>query len=96
MLVVGSSHRGGLLSGSSVPMYPALDKRLKALGRMGASIVLTPPRQLPLWMLLLFTAAGAVCAVLLSIAIYLLVMVSIGLSGLFTFMPAMILHAMLR
>jgi hypothetical protein len=96
MLVVGNSHRGGLLSGSSVPMYPALDKRLKALGRMGATIVLSPPRQLPLWMQLLFAIAGVVCAALLSVAIYLLVMVSIALSGLFTFMPAMILHAILR
>lgn len=96
MLVVGSSHRGGLLSGSSVPMYPALDKRLKALGRMGATIVLSPPRQLPLWMQLLFAVAVVVCAALLSVAIYLLVMVSIALSGLFTFMPAMILHAILR
>jgi Zn-dependent protease with chaperone function len=96
ILVVGSSSRGGLLSGSTVPMYPALDKRLKALARMGATIVLTPPRQLPLWMQLLFAVAGAVCAVLLSIAIYLLVMVSIALSGLFTFLPAMILHALLR
>lgn len=96
MLVVGSSHRGGLLSGSAVPMYPALDKRLKALGRMGASIVLTPPRQLPLWMKVLFTVAGAFCAVLLSIALYLLVMVSIAMSGLFTFAPAMILHVILR
>ena len=96
MLVVGSSHRGGLLSGSSVPMYPALDKRLKALARMGATIILTPPRTLPLWLQLVVAIAGAFCAVLLSIAIYLLVMVSIALSGLFTFLPAIILHAILR
>lgn len=96
MLVVGSSSRGGLLSGSSVPMYPTLDKRLKALARMGATVVLSPPRQFPLWLQLLFAAAGFVCAALLGVAIYLLVMVSIALSGLFTFLPAMILHAILR
>ncbi len=47
-------------------------------------------------MQLLFAVAGVVCAALLSVAIYLLVMVSIALSGLFTFMPAMLLHAILR
>lgn len=96
MLVVGTSARGGLLSGSSVPMYPAMDKRLKALGRLGASIVLTPPREVPLWMQILFTVAGVACAALLGVAVYLLVPVSIALSGLFTFLPAMILHAVLR
>jgi Zn-dependent protease with chaperone function len=96
MLVVGSSHRGGLLSGSAVPMYPALDKRLKALARMGASVVFSPPPRMPLWARFFVAIAGALCAVLLSIALYLLVMVSIALSGLFTFLPAMILHAILR
>lgn len=96
MLIVGNSRRGGVLSGSSVPMYPALDKRLKALGRMGATIALTPPRQMPLWLKLVMGLAALICVALLSVAIYLLVMVSIALSGLFTMMPAMILHAILR
>lgn len=96
MLVAGGARRGGLLSGSSVPMYPAHDKRLKALARMGATVVLSPPRRMPLWVQLLIAVAGAVVVSLLSVAIYLLVMVSIALSGLFTLLPTVLLHALLR
>jgi Zn-dependent protease with chaperone function len=96
MLVAGSARRGGLLSGSSVPMYPAHDKRLKALARMGATVVLSPPRSMPLWARALIAVAGVVVVALLSAAIYLLVMVSIALSGLFTLLPTVILHALLR
>jgi hypothetical protein len=96
MLVIGSAQRGGLLSGSTVPMYPALDKRLKALARLGASVTLSPPARMPLWLQALIALASVVIVALLSVAIYLLVMVSIALSGLFTFLPAMILHAILR
>jgi Zn-dependent protease with chaperone function len=96
MLVAGGARRGGLLSGSSVPMYPAHDKRLKALARMGATVVLSPPRRMPLWVQLLIAVAGVVVVSLLSVAIYLLVMISIALSGLFTLLPTVLLHALLR
>ena len=96
MLVVGGSRRGGILSGSGVPMYPALDKRLKALARMGATVTLAPPRRMPLWMQLLIGVAALVIISLLSVAIYLLVMISIAFSGLFTLLPAVIIHAILR
>lgn len=96
MLVAGGARRGGLLSGSSMPMYPPHDKRLKALARMGATVTLSPPRGMPVWMKLLIAVAGVVVASLLSVAIYLLVMISIALSGLFTLLPTVILHAILR
>ncbi|WP_116807852.1 M48 family metalloprotease [Steroidobacter cummioxidans] len=96
MLIAGGAHRGGLLSGSSVPMYPAHDKRLKALARMGATVVLSPPRRTPLWLQMVIAAAGVVVVALMSVATYLLVMVSIALSGLFTLFPTVILHALLR
>jgi hypothetical protein len=96
MLVAGGARRGGLLSGSSVPMYPPHDKRLKALARMGATIALSPPRSMPLWAKVFIAVAGVVVVSLLSVAIYLLVMVSIALSGLFTLLPAAILHVLLR
>jgi Zn-dependent protease with chaperone function len=96
MLVVDSSDHGGLFSGSGVAMYPALDKRLSALGRMGAAIALMAPRQFPLWLQLLFAAGSLVCALLLSAAIYLLVVISLALSSIFTLLPTMILHAVLR
>lgn len=97
MLVVGGgSRRGGLFGSSAVPMYPAVDKRLKALARMGATVVLSQPRSMPLWAKLVVIGAAAIVIPLLCIAIYLLVMVSIALSGLFTLMPVVILHALLR
>jgi Zn-dependent protease with chaperone function len=96
MLVAGGVRRGGLLSGSSVPMYPAHDKRLKALARMGATVVLSSPRSMPLWVKALIAVAGVVVVGLLSVVIYLLVMVSIALSGLFTLLPTVLLHALLR
>jgi hypothetical protein len=79
-----------------VPMYPAMDKRLKALGRMGATVSIQPRRAMPAWLQLLIAVAGVVIAALLCVVVYLLVMVSIALSGLFTFVPAIILHAILR
>lgn len=96
MLIAGGAHRGGLLSGSSVSMYPPHDKRLKALGRMGASVVLSPSRSMPLWLQVVIAVAGVVVVALMSVATYLLVMLSITLSGLFTLFPTVILHALLR
>jgi Zn-dependent protease with chaperone function len=96
MLIAGGARRGGLLSGSSVPMYPAHDKRLKALARMGATVVLSAPRSMPLWIKALIAVAGVVVVSLLSVAVYLLVMISIAFSGLFTLLPTVILHALLR
>lgn len=96
MLLAGGARRGGLLSGSSVPMYPANDKRLKALARMGATVVLSPPRTMPLWVKGFIAVAGVVVVGLMSVVIYLLVMVSIALSGLFTLLPTVLLHALLR
>ena len=96
MLVAGGARRGGLLSGSSLPMYPPHDKRLKALARMGATVTLSPPRSMPVWVKLLIAGAGVLVVSLLSVAIYLLVIISIALSGLFTLLPTVILHALLR
>jgi len=96
MLVAGGAHPGGLLSGSSTPMYPPHDKRLKALARMGASVDLSPPPGMPAWMKPLIATAGVLIVLLLVVATYLLVMISLAFSGLFTLLPTMILHAILR
>ncbi|HEY0684306.1 MAG TPA: M48 family metalloprotease [Steroidobacter sp.] len=96
MLVAGSSRRGGLLSGSTLPMYPPAHKRLEALARMGATVVLSPPRRMPLWVQIVIALAGVLVISLLSVAIYLLVILSVAFSMLFTLMPAMILHVILR
>jgi hypothetical protein len=96
MLVAGAAGRGGLLSGSTVPMHPAHDKRLKALARMGATVTLSPPRSMPLWVKLLIAVAGVVVVSLMSVVVYLLVILSLAFSGLFTLLPAILLHALLR
>jgi Zn-dependent protease with chaperone function len=96
MLVAGGAHGAGLLSGSSLPMYPAHDKRLKALARMGATVTLSPPPPMAFWLQIFIAVAGVFVVALMTLATYLLVMISIALSGLFTLFPAVILHALLR
>ena len=50
MMPSGLIGTGGILGGgSSAPMLPSLDKRLKALGVRGASVKLRSSRRLPLW-----------------------------------------------
>lgn len=95
MLVTGSASGDGLLSGSSVTMYPAMEQRLKALGRMGAAVAVPERRISPvLWFVI--APVSALIAVLLCVVIYLLVIISVAFSGLFTWFPTMILHFILR
>ena len=96
MLITRTSGRGGLLSGSTVPMYPDMNKRLKALARMGATVNLSPPRPTPFWVQLLIAGLVLVIGSLLCVVIYLLVVLSIALSGLFTLLPTVLLHVILR
>lgn len=95
MCVVPGAMRGGVLSGSTVSIYPSADKRLLALGRMGARVsVSRHPMPLLAWFVVL--PLGALIAMLLGGVVYLLVVVSVALSGLFTWLPAILLHALLR
>lgn len=87
--------RSGLLSGSSVPMFPSIERRLKALGRMGATVTITE-RQVPLWAWLVGIPIGLLLAGLLGTAMFLLVWISVALSGMFTWLPASLIHAILR
>lgn len=85
-----------ILGGSSVPMAPALDRRLKALGLMGAHVTLRSDRHLPTWAWAALAPVGALLVALMSAVVFGLVYVSVALSGLFTWFPAVLLHALLR
>ena len=85
-----------ILGGSSVPMAPSLDRRLKALGVMGAHVAPRAGRTVPVWAWIVFAPVGALLIALMSAVVFGLVYVSVALSGLFTWFPAVLLHALLR
>jgi Zn-dependent protease with chaperone function len=90
----------GLFGSSGARMFPALDRRLKALTGMGADIAVGAVpngwRKLPAIAWLVLVPIGALLIALLSMVIYLLVFLSAALSGMFTWLPAIIVHAVLR
>ncbi|HEU0199386.1 MAG TPA: M48 family metalloprotease [Burkholderiaceae bacterium] len=93
----GSAVDGGLLGGQVVSIFPSIERRYKALGRMGAEMrPLHAAGALPLPLVLLFGFLGALCGWLGMVAVVLLIWLSIALSGLFTIFPAALLHALLR
>ncbi len=85
-----------ILGGSSAPMAPSLDKRLKALGLMGAQVTPHAGRRVPPLAWLILGPVLALVAVLMGIVILGLIYVSAALSGLFTWLPVVLVHALLR
>jgi hypothetical protein len=85
-----------LFSGSAVAMAPSYERRLLALRKMGAQLSIVPRRQIKLVTVLVLAPIVALVASLMGVALFLLVYVSIALSGFFTWLPAMLLHAILR
>jgi hypothetical protein len=94
----GPAGTGGLLGGQLVSIFPSTERRYKALGRMGAAM--RPiARKRPAWpfpIALLIGALGVLVGGLLTVAVVLMVWLSVALSGLFTIMPAAMIHALLR
>ncbi|HJZ78587.1 MAG TPA: M48 family metalloprotease [Vicinamibacterales bacterium] len=82
---------------SIVPIVPSPEKRVAALRRMGAHVSPKRARRSIPWPLALFGGA-LVClvAAMLSVVVFLLVMVSTAISGLFTIFPTAALHLLLR
>ncbi|MEO7757167.1 MAG: M48 family metalloprotease, partial [Dokdonella sp.] len=85
-----------ILGGSAVPMSPALDKRLKALGVMGAHVAPRTGATLPTATWLILAPLVAIVVVLMGMVVVGLLFVSVALSGLFTWLPALAIHALLR
>jgi Zn-dependent protease with chaperone function len=96
---MGSSAGGSILGASVVPVFPPISAREKALAKMGAHaqpIADGAFAQLPLPMRVLLSALFGLCFVLGGVAVYLLIILSAAVSGLFLIMPAALLHALLR
>jgi hypothetical protein len=85
-----------LFSGSPVAMSPSLDRRLRALGLMGAQPENTAIRRIPLLGWLVLGPVLALVAGLMAFAMFLLVYISVAMSGMFTWLPVVLLHAILR
>jgi hypothetical protein len=95
-VVSGAHTRSGLLGGSVVPMFPSLQRRLRALQKMGANV--TTPARRPLdWRVFAFgVPLGILLVLLVAVLIVLLSYVSIPMSALFTGIPFAVLHLLLR
>lgn len=85
-----------ILGGSSVPMSPSLDRRLKALGVLGAQVSLRTGRTMPPWAWIVLAPVIGLLAALMSAVVFGLLYVSVALSGLFTWFPAVLFNALLR
>ncbi|WML89474.1 M48 family metalloprotease [Thiothrix lacustris] len=85
-------------TGMIISVFPAVERRLAALVRMGASHqpMATPSSVSPLWIRLLVGGLLVVMAGLVAVLLPLLVIASTMLTMLFTIMPIAILHALLR
>jgi len=96
LAVAGDRGGGGLFGASIVPIFPSPQKRVAALARMGAHVTMKPRAPIPWPIAAVLALLAAIGAGLMAIVVYLLAMVSTALSGLFTIMPAAVLHFLLR
>ena len=95
----GTRHDGSLLGGSYVSVFPPLQRRVRALVRLGADPQRFAgpasggmPWPLKVLSAVLFTVIGS----LMAVVVVLLIWISLALSGLFTLLPVALLHALLR
>jgi Zn-dependent protease with chaperone function len=98
LCVVPSTSIGArsILGSALVSMSPALDKRLKALGVMGAHVSPRAGKAVPPIAWLVLAPVIALVAGLMSAVVVGLLFISLALSGLFTWLPALLIHALLR
>jgi len=91
-----SARSRNLFSGSSVRMSPSYERRLTALRKMGAHTAIPKRVSMPLAAWIVIAPLIAIVVGLLGVALFLLVYISVALSGFFTWLPAILLHALLR
>jgi hypothetical protein len=77
-------------------MFPSIDRRLRALGTMGAHITRAARPQMPMRTWLIIAPLLAVLAVLVAILFPLLIWLSLALTMLFSGIPFAIVHVLLR
>ena len=92
----GSRGQDGPFGTSLVPIFPSIEKRGDALVRMGAHIAPHHGQRMPWLAKVVLTVLLSIVGALLCLVIYLLVMLSAAVSGLFTIVPAALLHYLLR
>ncbi len=86
----------GVFSGSAVPMFPSIERRLRALGSMGAHVSQATGPKFPLRLWLIIGPLLALLAILVAMLFPLLIWLSLALTMLFSGIPFAILHALLR
>jgi Zn-dependent protease with chaperone function len=86
----------GVFGGSAVPMFPSIDRRLRALGTMGAHITRAAGPKIPLKLWFIIGPLIAILVVCVGIMLPLLVYLSIALTALFGGIPFGIVHMLLR
>ncbi len=85
----------GFIDGAVLSFFPDLRKRLEALAAQGATVRLVE-QEFPLVMWLVGVPLGGILVALFGTLIYLLMVVSLMLSMLFTLLPVAAIHALLR
>jgi Zn-dependent protease with chaperone function len=91
-----SGKQTGVFGNAAVPMFPSIERRLRALGTMGAHITRAARPQLPMRAWLIILPLLAVLAVLVAMLFPLLIWLSLALTMLFSGMPFAIIHVLLR
>jgi Zn-dependent protease with chaperone function len=91
-----NGRQSGVFGGSAVPMFPSIDRRLRALVTMGAHITLATSPKIPLKIWLIATPLVAILVACVGVLLPLLVWVSLALTGLFGGIAFGIVHVILR
>jgi Zn-dependent protease with chaperone function len=95
-LSVSAASTRNFLGGTAVPMFPSLERRLRALHKLGATPRRPTSRRQPLKVTVLITFLYSVVLMLVCALLPLLVLLSTMLSMLFLGLPVSILHVLLR
>jgi hypothetical protein len=90
----------GLFQSAGAKMFPSLALRVQALSRLGASVTVPRERsawaQMPLIARVILIPVGLLVLSLFFAVIAGLAYVSVALSGLFTWLPGLLLHVLIR
>lgn len=95
-LSVSAASTRSFLGGTAVPMFPSLERRLRALQKLGATLKPRETIRQPLKITVLIAVLYSIVLVLVGVLLPMLVMVSMMLSMLFLGLPVGILHVLLR
>jgi uncharacterized membrane protein len=86
----------GVFGSSAVPMFPSIDRRLRALATLGAHITQAARPKMPVRLWLIIGPLLALLAVLVAMLFPLLIWLSLALTMLFSGIPFGIVHVLLR